>query len=112
MRCAGRYSASTERTLGAVIGTPVCAATFWRRSATRNRTSPDRKRKALRDFVKDIVDGSYDVHGIDARSALELLQRRARKLLSAIQKTPCGECHLKPGETCDICGAQAPAAQR
>jgi len=20
-------------------------------------------------------------------------------------KPPCGECHLKPGETCDICGA-------
>jgi len=19
---------------------------------------------------------------------------------------PCGECHLQPGETCDICGAQ------
>lgn len=24
-------------------------------------------------------------------------------------KEPCGECHLQPGETCDICGArQAP----
>lgn len=22
---------------------------------------------------------------------------------------PCGECHLQPGETCDICGAAAPA---
>ena len=21
---------------------------------------------------------------------------------------PCGECHLKPGETCDICGATEP----
>lgn len=21
--------------------------------------------------------------------------------------TPCGECHLKPGERCDICGKQA-----
>ena len=20
---------------------------------------------------------------------------------------PCGECHLRPGETCDICGAKA-----
>lgn len=23
-------------------------------------------------------------------------------------KTPCGECHLKRGETCDICGAVGP----
>jgi hypothetical protein len=23
---------------------------------------------------------------------------------------PCGECHLKPGETCDICGARAAAS--
>lgn len=22
-------------------------------------------------------------------------------------KPPCGECHLQPGETCDICGAAA-----
>lgn len=22
--------------------------------------------------------------------------------------TPCGECHLQPGERCDICGALAP----
>lgn len=25
-----------------------------------------------------------------------------------IDKTPCGECHLKPGETCDVCGATEP----
>lgn len=24
-------------------------------------------------------------------------------------KPPCGECHLQPGETCDICGAHQPA---
>lgn len=23
-------------------------------------------------------------------------------------KPPCGECHLRPGETCDICGATTP----
>lgn len=22
--------------------------------------------------------------------------------------TPCGECHLRPGERCDICGAREP----
>lgn len=25
------------------------------------------------------------------------------------QSPPCGECHLKPGEKCDICGRTAPA---
>lgn len=24
-------------------------------------------------------------------------------------KSPCGECHLHDGETCDICGAHQPA---
>jgi hypothetical protein len=23
-------------------------------------------------------------------------------------KPPCGECHIQPGETCDICGAASP----
>ena len=26
--------------------------------------------------------------------------------------TPCGECHLSPGERCDICGAVAPGAPK
>lgn len=26
-------------------------------------------------------------------------------------RTPCGECHLQPGETCDICGRQAAAGK-
>ncbi len=25
----------------------------------------------------------------------------------ASQKSPCGECHLQPGEQCDVCGARA-----
>jgi hypothetical protein len=49
----------------------------------------------------------------------------ARKLLAALQPSgqtlpkpgrndggePCGECHLQPGETCDICGAAHPSGQ-
>ena len=33
-----------------------------------------------------------------------------RKLLEAVplrKKAPCGECHLRIGERCDICGARA-----
>ena len=65
------------------------------------------KATAFRDFIKEVADGHYDVHGIDARTALELLQRRARKLMAAVEKQPCGECHINYGETCDICGAKA-----
>lgn len=25
-----------------------------------------------------------------------------------VDKPPCGECHLRAGETCDICGAKEP----
>lgn len=24
----------------------------------------------------------------------------------ALEKRPCGECHLQPGERCDVCGAR------
>ena len=30
----------------------------------------------------------------------------ARAVLAAAKRTPCGECHLSPGERCDICGAK------
>lgn len=26
-------------------------------------------------------------------------------------KPPCGECHVQPGETCDICGAREPTCE-
>lgn len=67
----------------------------------------DRKQTAARDFIRDIADGGYDLHGMDARIALELLVRRAKKLIAGLEKQPCGECHLHNGETCDICGAKA-----
>lgn len=31
-----------------------------------------------------------------------------RNAIKALE-VPCGECHLKPGETCDICGRVAPS---
>ena len=40
---------------------------------------------------------------------LDLYREQHREALGAIrpQETPCGECHLQPGECCDICGAKA-----
>lgn len=34
------------------------------------------------------------------------IRERISALITAEQfKDPCGECHIQPGETCDICGA-------
>ncbi len=40
---------------------------------------------------------------------LELYREQHGEALGAIRQktTPCGECHLQPGERCDICGALA-----
>lgn len=43
---------------------------------------------------------------------LEAVDPEDHPLIRAMQgfeasKEPCGECHLHPGETCDICGAKA-----
>jgi len=32
----------------------------------------------------------------------------ALKVAKGLSATPCGECHLNPGERCDICGALEP----
>lgn len=49
------------------------------------------------------------LYTLDRKDALilELYREQHRDALGAIrpQKTPCGECHLTPGERCDICGA-------
>lgn len=37
---------------------------------------------------------------VQIAEAIETAERRARE--------PCGECHIQPGERCDICGKSAP----
>jgi len=39
----------------------------------------------------------------DVRKKLSL--HDIKRVCDNYRKPPCGECHLKPGETCDICGA-------
>ena len=45
----------------------------------------------------------------------EEAQQRAERIAVALSayanREPCGECHLKPREICDICGAIAGAAE-
>ncbi|MAI35034.1 MAG: hypothetical protein CMM07_25630 [Rhodopirellula sp.] len=49
-------------------------------------------------------DGNWTFRGVPIREDKDVSNWR----LSAVDKTPCGECHLKPNETCDICGAHQP----
>lgn len=46
----------------------------------------------------------------DIRMAKEL--QRDIDAARAAQKAPCGECHLQPGERCDVCGAPAAQGER
>lgn len=50
------------------------------------------------------VDGASVV--VSARGGNSGARDLCAKLVSMIEKPkPCGECHLRPGERCDVCGA-------
>lgn len=49
------------------------------------------------------IEAAEDI--VIASLSPELLVRIPKD--SRAGKPPCGECHLQPGETCDICGAAA-----
>lgn len=52
---------------------------------------------ALRDALTVVPD--HWTSGSKIRERILVLMAEAQP------KTPCGECHIQPGETCDICGA-------
>jgi hypothetical protein len=39
----------------------------------------------------------------------EDVKRALDAMTPAVAKQPCGECHLQPGERCDVCGASSGA---
>lgn len=53
----------------------------------------------------------YEIGGVPHKWEARAIAAEARvKELSAENarlRTPCGECHIQPGETCDICGRSA-----
>lgn len=57
--------------------------------------------EALREVLIGIRDRDFKLS--DAK-------RRARRALTRVEepKPVCGECHLQPGERCDVCGATDP----
>lgn len=61
-------------------------------------------KEALNSYREFMLDDNYDamtcLHDIMGR-----MQKRSDALWPTL-KEPCGECHLQPNETCDICGAK------
>lgn len=43
--------------------------------------SVERRNRALRDFVSSITDAKLNLHGIDARGALQTIQKQAKAAL-------------------------------
>jgi hypothetical protein len=61
--------------------------------------------------ILEEIDGGRGIQGPTADVWLPFIAERMgkwRDLLAAlpVTKEPCGEFHLQPGETCDICGAK------
>lgn len=48
--------------------------------------------------------GAGQTHFLATDENLSLLASEIENYRREHTKKPCGECHLKPGEICDICG--------
>jgi hypothetical protein len=54
--------------------------------------------KAMRDRIRELSNSERDDYDRAVLCVVDDLE---------VLLTPCGECHLHPGERCDICGKQA-----
>ena len=58
-----------------------------------------------------VIDMSRFIECLPADVRKKLSLHDIRRVCDNYRKRPCGECHLQPGETCDICGAIQPNTQ-
>jgi hypothetical protein len=55
--------------------------------------------KQQSELVRDLTEPGW-------REREAEMERKFKEAIAPRQKTtPCGECHLQPGERCDVCGA-------
>lgn len=54
---------------------------------------------AMRDRIRELMHSEQDDYDRAVECVLDDLEAMLR---------PCGECHLRPDERCDICGKRAP----
>jgi hypothetical protein len=54
----------------------------------------------------DLIDPGWREREVERYKALAAAMPVHKPLVEIGRRaTPCGECHLQPGERCDICGA-------
>jgi len=57
---------------------------------------------------RDLVEPDWREREVERYKALAAAMPAHKPLVQIGRRTePCGECHLQPGERCDICGAVA-----
>lgn len=50
--------------------------------------------------------GTVGEDGNPTHRVAKTLTVTCERCKKALAKQPCGECHLQPGERCDVCGAR------
>lgn len=53
----------------------------------------------------DLIDPGWREREVERYKAFSAAMPVHKPLVIGRRATPCGECHLQPGERCDICGA-------
>jgi hypothetical protein len=66
--------------------------------------------KAVAEWLRDALEpGWRDEEQVRVSEFLAAIPIKIRPLSPINRRSePCGECHLQPGERCDICGAEQP----
>lgn len=102
------------RVVDEVVSASAQCSTAQRDGATWEELTDERKHYgakwcALRDMLQILLDDRtrLEYEATMVLTAMTDAGARMRNALGEIrqQKTPCGECHLQPGERCDVCGA-------
>ena len=55
--------------------------------------------KQQSELVRDLTEPGW------REREAEMVSKFKEAIAPRQQQTPCGECHLQPGERCDVCGA-------
>ena len=76
----------------------------------------DREFQAYQDRIADLearieaLEFEVEHERYNVEKTAQEAAKRIKALEAALRKHACGECHLQPGEVCDICGRQAALA--
>ena len=62
--------------------------------------------KQQSELMRDLTDPGWRAREAINRAFLDAIPVREPLAQIGRRKEPCGECHLQPGERCDVCGAR------